>query len=79
MSDGEALVEVHCVGDGVEAFEGDDGEGEDGQLAGEHPQESATRHPGDVCHLIACFLNSPENIHNKTYIVNTVQQINAFE
>ena len=45
MSDGEAFVEVHCVGDGVEAFEGDDGEGEDGQLTGEHPQEPCHQAP----------------------------------
>ena len=45
MSDREALVEVHGVGDGVEALEGDDGEGEDGQLAGEHPQEARHQAP----------------------------------
>ena len=40
MFEGEAFVEVHGVRDGVEPLEGDDSEGEDGELDGENPQEA---------------------------------------
>ncbi len=39
VSDGESLVEVHGVCDGVEPLQGDDCQGEDGELGGQHPQE----------------------------------------
>lgn len=57
--EGEAFVELHGVGDGIETLQGDHGQGEHAQLAGQHPQESCYKTPRAGLPLYCMLLKLP--------------------
>ena len=73
MSDGEAFVKVHGVCDGVEALEGDDCEGEDGEFAGENAEEPGHQTPRRRLPLDRVLLKLPckHEIHGKGKFTST--------